>query len=139
MSLFSFISIAHAETVDPGTTFSRALRALTVIGERGFDAPSENNYQGWNNPFRIFWFTVQSFFVFLGILVFIGYLYAGWLWMTSRGNSDQTGKALRIFLQTSLGLLVIFAAYAISFFALSVVTRTTGAPELRDTDYEIRF
>lgn len=122
---------------DPGTIFDRSLRALDVIGDRAFDTPSDTSYSGWNNPFRIFWFTVQSFLVFLGILVLVGYLYAGWLWMTSQGNSEKTAKATKIFLQTSLGLLIVLAAYSITFLALSIVTRSTGAPEFRDTNYEI--
>ncbi len=137
MLFFSFISIAQAAESDANSIFNRSIRALDVIGERAFSTPQDTSYSGWNNPFRIFWFAIQGFLVFLGILVLVGYMYAGWLWMTSQGNSEKTGKATKIFLQTSLGLLVVLAAYSISFLALSIVTRATGAPEFRDTEYEI--
>ncbi len=52
----------------------------------------------------------------LGSLSLVMFIYGGILLMTDRGNSDQTGKAKDILVWTTLGLAVIFAAYAIVDF-----------------------
>jgi hypothetical protein len=56
---------------------------------------------------------------FLGI-VLLGYLlYAGFLWMTSGGESDKAEQARTMITNAIIGLVIIVAAFAISSFVLS--------------------
>lgn len=56
---------------------------------------------------------INSFLGVMGAISFVLYIYAGVLWMTSAGNSEQTQSAKNIFLWTTLGLLAIFGSYIV--------------------------
>ena len=62
---------------------------------------------------------------FLGIIFLVLMLYAGFLWMTARGDEKQVEKAIDMIKQAILGLVVIVAAYAISNFVLSSLVNVT--------------
>lgn len=51
--------------------------------------------------------------IFLGLTV-----YAGYLWMTAGGNSDQADKAKTLLYQAVIGLLIALSAYAITIFVV---------------------
>ena len=64
---------------------------------------------------------------FLGVLAIIIILYAGYIWMTSRGNEEKIGQAKRIMSAGAIGLAIIFAAYGIASFIVSQLSGATGA------------
>jgi hypothetical protein len=65
---------------------------------------------------------------FLGILLLIYFLYAGFLWMTSGGGDEGKKKALSMMKNAVIGLVIIVAAYAISNFVFTQITQNiTGA------------
>jgi type IV secretory pathway VirB2 component (pilin) len=57
----------------------------------------------------------------LGVLLVILIIYAGFLWMTSQGDKDKVTKAKGIIMQAVIGLVIIFAAYALANFVLSAL------------------
>lgn len=62
----------------------------------------------------------------LGIVFLILLIYAGILWMTAAGNSDQVDKAKSILSTSIIGLVITLSAYAISQFVLGeLITATT--------------
>jgi len=56
----------------------------------------------------------------LGILATIMILYAGFLWLTAGGNTDQVGKAKKIIKQAIIGLIIISLAYGIVGFVFNI-------------------
>lgn len=56
---------------------------------------------------------------FLGILLLAYLLYAGFLWMTSGGDSKNVDKARGMIRDAIIGLIIIVSAFAISQFVLS--------------------
>ncbi len=52
--------------------------------------------------------------IFLGLII-----YGGFLWMTARGNEQQVEKAKNILERAVIGLVIVLAAYAISYFLIS--------------------
>jgi len=54
----------------------------------------------------------------LGIIFILLTIYGGFLYMNARGNEEQTKKAKAIITQALIGLVIILAAYAISYFIL---------------------
>lgn len=58
----------------------------------------------------------------LGIVLLILIIYAGFLWMTAGGNSDQVGKAKTIMINSVIGLIILLAAYSISFFVINALS-----------------
>ena len=57
----------------------------------------------------------------VGILFFILTIYGGVLWMTSRGNDEQQGKAKKVITGALIGLLIVFASYAIPNYVLGLL------------------
>lgn len=69
---------------------------------------------------------INTFLGVLGILAVVLIIYAGYLWMTARGNEQQVEKAKDILTQAIIGLVIILTAYAITKFVVgSLVAATT--------------
>lgn len=64
---------------------------------------------------------VQVIVGFLGILLVLFILYAGFLWMTSQGNEEQISKAKGMISAAVVGLILILAAYTIASFVINSV------------------
>ena len=52
----------------------------------------------------------------LGIIFVVLIVYAGFLWMTARGQEEQVTKAKDTIQRSVIGLLIVIAAYAITSF-----------------------
>lgn len=61
----------------------------------------------------------------LGIVFFGMVLYAGWLWMTSGGESEKAKAAQKLILNGVIGILIILSAAAISNFVISNLITAT--------------
>lgn len=71
---------------------------------------------------------IQVLLSILGIIFLILVLYAGFLYLTSQGDKDKAGKAIKLLTQAIIGLVIIIAAYAISTFVIGALTDVaTGA------------
>ncbi len=55
-------------------------------------------------------------FSLLGVIFIILTIYGGFLYMNARGNEEQTKKAIAMITQALIGLAIILAAYAFTFF-----------------------
>lgn len=53
---------------------------------------------------------------FVGVIFLILTIYAGITWMTSRGNEQEVTKAKSLLVDSIIGLIIVFAAYAITVF-----------------------
>jgi len=72
---------------------------------------------------------VSVFLSILGIIFIVLMLYGGYLWMTARGSEEQLTKAKELIQAAVIGLIIIVAAYAISFFIFNWLTpRTLTTP-----------
>lgn len=59
----------------------------------------------------------------LGVLFLILIIYGGVIWMTAAGNEEKAKKAKELITEAVIGLIIVLAAYAITFF---VVNRLIG-------------
>lgn len=64
----------------------------------------------------------------ISVLFFVLVLYGGILWMTARGNSDQTGKALNTIIGATIGIVIVMGAYALTNFVFSLGTPSSPTP-----------
>jgi uncharacterized iron-regulated membrane protein len=67
---------------------------------------------------------VKSAIGLLGIVFLILIVYAGYLWMTARGDEKVVTKAKDTLQRAIIGLIIVVAAYAITTF---LFTRISGA------------
>lgn len=56
---------------------------------------------------------------FLGVIAVIIILAGGFKWMTAGGNEDKVGEARKMIIQGVIGLVIIFAAWAIASFVVT--------------------
>lgn len=62
----------------------------------------------------------------IGVIFLIIIIYAGLLWMTAMGDSAKITKARQMIINSILGLIVVFGAYAITNYVLNAVLGMEG-------------
>lgn len=58
----------------------------------------------------------------IGVILFILFIYSGFLWMTAQGEAKQVQKAKDIMGNALIGLLLVFLAYSITYYAISYLS-----------------
>ncbi len=64
---------------------------------------------------------------FLGVLLLVYLIYAGFLWMTSGGDSKKADSAKSYIQNAIIGLIIILASFAISNFVISNLVNIQGS------------
>lgn len=59
---------------------------------------------------------VGAVLAFVGVIFLILMIYGGFLWMTAGGNDQQVEKAKNLITAAIIGLVIVFAAYAITAY-----------------------
>jgi hypothetical protein len=62
---------------------------------------------------------------FLGVIFLLLTIYGGFLWMSDQGNEEQVAKAKKLITTAVIGLIIVVSSYAISWFILNVLVKTT--------------
>lgn len=55
----------------------------------------------------------------LGVVLVVLVIYAGFIWMTAQGNDEKIKKAKGMITSAVIGMIIIFAAYAITNFVVA--------------------
>ncbi len=64
----------------------------------------------------------------LGIILVVLIIYAGFLWMTAQGDTEKVKKAKGILSNAIVGLILIFASYAITGFVIDKIISSQSTP-----------
>lgn len=97
----SFVHASAADTISSGVS--------NAAGEAGLqDGSIEGTVAN----------IVGNLLSMIGILFFVLMLYGGILWMTARGDTDQTQKAMNTLIAATVGIVIVLASYAITNFVL---------------------
>ncbi len=67
---------------------------------------------------------VNVFMGLLGMLAVVLMLYGGFIWMTAQGDPEKVQKAQNIIKTAVVGIIVIFAAWALATFAIDYIAST---------------
>lgn len=62
----------------------------------------------------------------LGTIFLVLTIYAGVLWMTAAGNEERVTKSLEILKTSVIGLVIILAAYSITYFVVANLFKLTA-------------
>lgn len=62
---------------------------------------------------------IKTVLSLVGIIFLVLMVYAGYLWMTARGEDEQVSKAKEIIKSSIAGLFVVVSSYAITVFITS--------------------
>jgi len=60
---------------------------------------------------------------FVGVIFLVIIIYSGILWMTSMGNDQKVEKAKDMVINATIGLIIVFAAYAVTAFIGGQLTK----------------
>jgi len=97
--------------------FKKAL--FTVLGLLAVSLPAAAiqipNPLGTNirSPEDLITNVIKTILGVTGSVALIMFVWGGFLWMTSAGNSDKVQKGKNVFIWATAGLIIIFASYAI--------------------------
>ena len=58
---------------------------------------------------------------FVGVIFLILAIYGGYIWMLARGNEQEVERAKEIIKNSIIGLVVVIAAYAISWYIINAL------------------
>lgn len=64
---------------------------------------------------------------FVGVIFLLLMIYGGLLWMTARGNSQQTDKALNVLVSATIGLIIVLGSYVFVTFVFKATGSGTGS------------
>ncbi|MFH0956062.1 MAG: pilin [Candidatus Falkowbacteria bacterium] len=67
---------------------------------------------------------ISSILGVVGSLALVMFIYGGATWMLSGGNQEQVTKGKNILIWATIGIVIIFTAYALVRFVLTTVTGT---------------
>ncbi len=59
---------------------------------------------------------------FLGVIFLLLTIAGGIMWMTAGGNTEQVGKAKKLITSAVIGLVIVFASYALTSFIGDILT-----------------
>lgn len=104
---------------------SSASDNLKTVGSGGSAAPYKDISPGTNDLASIVGIVIQAFLGLLGVIFLIYMLYAGYSWMTAQGDEEKVTKAKDTISRAVVGLIVIIAAYAISYWVFYNLLSTT--------------
>jgi hypothetical protein len=80
---------------------------------------------GWDttpqDPRQIVAWIIQVVLTFIGIILVVLILWAGYQWMTAGGNTEQVTKAKSQIQNAVIGLVIVLAAFAITHYVTKVV------------------
>lgn len=116
----AFLAATTPALVLADTPFQRAQTELGTVQNQalGTTTAPQNIYTIAGN-------IINVILGFLGI-VLLGYMiYAGFLWMTSGGESEKAKEARTMIANAIIGLIIIVAAFAISNFVLGSLVNIT--------------
>lgn len=85
----------------------------TAAFNAGYDTAQDKT-----SPEYIISAIIKAALSFLGVVFLILMIYGGYIWMTARGNEQNIEKAKNLITAAVTGLLIVLAAYAISYFVI---------------------
>lgn len=84
--------------------------------EAGYEIASSTSLTGYISQ------VISIILSVLGIAFLCLTIYGGIIWMTAAGNEEKVTKAKEIIIESVIGVIIVIAAYAISYFILSATT-----------------
>lgn len=119
--LFTTFIFAGVKTVSAQGSYSFATNSgLEQTSEgAGYDTASSTSLTSYVSKI------ITALLSILGIIFLAFTIYGGIMWMTAAGNEEKVKKARELIIESIIGVIIVLAAYAISYFILKATTTTT--------------
>jgi len=70
---------------------------------------------------------ITGFLGMMGIVLIIMIIMAGFKWMMAEGNNDKVQEAMKSIRQAIIGLLIVVAAYSITYYVFNYMNTIAGS------------
>lgn len=80
-----------------------------------------------SDPIKMFGNIVGVVIGLLGVALIVLIIYGGFIWMTAGGDTKKVEKGRDIIKNAVIGLVIVFAAYAITQFVLTKMKNISGS------------
>ena len=64
---------------------------------------------------------ITTALTFVGVIFLVLAIYGGYTWMIARGNEQEVERAKNIIIAAVIGLVIVIAAYAISYYVINAL------------------
>jgi cbb3-type cytochrome oxidase subunit 3 len=115
LAFFVVMFAANAQGVDD------ALKGLDNTAKSGYGVSNPETELVSNVPSAI-GKVLGAGLAFIGVIFFILMIYGGVIWMFARGNDQEVAKAKDLITSAIIGLVIVLAAYAITYYIGQVLT-----------------
>lgn len=69
---------------------------------------------------------ILIFLIASGVIFLLLFVYGGAVWLTALGNDDRVGEAKKILLNAIIGIVIVLAAYSITYFVVRQLANTVS-------------
>ena len=105
--------------VKPGTKAKINNSTQELAGTAGYEAANKDT------ALFLVQTAINIFLSLIGVLLLVLILYAGYNWLTARGEEEKVTKAKDTLKRAITGIIIIIAAYAISVFVMGWIEQGT--------------
>lgn len=103
----------------------QAASNVHIINDTASDAYKNGNYQ-LSDAVSLIIHISEIILQIVGVLTFAMFVYGGFLFLMSSGNTETVKKAKKIIIAAIIGLIIVFTSYTlVQFFITSITTPTT--------------
>ena len=120
-----FIETLSCDDILSDKTFSVPTKEFEGFASQGIGLGSLAKLKTKNSVPALVGVIIRIAMSFLGTVALLVFIYGGLMWMTARGNSERTGKAMKTIMWGALGLILILSSYALTDFVLQGFIPTT--------------
>jgi len=117
--ILSFVPVLITIAAEGGVNYDPFSQAENLAGQ--LDLPAQATSAN-TTPQNIIVNSIRYLLTFVGLVLVVSILYAGYQWMTSGGEAEKIDKAKSRLKYSIFGLLIILFGYAIVVFVNKVIT-----------------
>ena len=119
--LFSLLFIGFHSVLAQGPyNFASSSGLDTTANNAGYSEPLKKL-----DPNQVAAKTVNTILTFLGVIFMGLMIYGGITWMTAEGSEQKVEKAKQIIVTGIVGMIIVLASYAASYFIISYLSIQT--------------
>lgn len=118
-TLATVSSASALALVKPGTKAKINNSTQELAGTAGYEAANKDT------ALFLVQTAINIFLSLIGVLLLVLILYAGYNWLTARGEEEKVTKAKDTLKRAITGIIIIIAAYAISVFVMGKIEQGT--------------
>jgi amino acid transporter len=122
MLIFSFVSL---NTVNAQDFFKESLKSIEEVGNKSGLPISYSTDPRLDLLDRVITI-IRYLFGFIGTILVVIIIYAGFRWMTAGGKEEQIKEAKSWIRNAVIGLLIIIMSYSIVYAVVTYITRSAG-------------